>query len=170
MHLAGWELFRQSCCREWGTNSFFPAISQNAENDFRKLYSHFVVVLRSFSSKFPVGCPWRHFWARHSDTAIVPRISRELQSTRCFVKIKHCIERIKQYKIDDIIVSRALARVCLLFCIVFFPQTGHQGEGRGEGFLNKVFAELLSLKDQALYTLLIYIPLLIKQITGQLMA
>ena len=54
-----------------------------------------------------------------SDTAIVPRISRELQSTRCFVKIKHCIERIKQYKIDVIIVSKALARVCLLFCIVF---------------------------------------------------
>ena len=31
-----------------------------------------------------------------------------------FVKIKHCIERIKQYKIDDIIVSKALACVCLL--------------------------------------------------------
>ena len=49
------------------------------------------------------------------------------------------------------------------FCFVlFFPQTGllsqsyrHQGEGRGEGFLDKVFVELLSLKDPALYTLLI---------------
>ena len=47
-----------------------------------------------------------------SDTAMVPRISRELQATRWF-----CIERIKQNKIDDIIVSKGLACVCLL---VFF--------------------------------------------------
>ena len=57
------------------------------------------------------------------------------------------------------------------FC--FFPQTDlllqsyrHQSEGRGEGFLNKVFAQLLSLKDPAVYTLLISIPLLTKQITA----
>ena len=30
-----------------------------------------------------------------------------------FVKIKHCIQRIKQNKIDDIIVWKALASVCL---------------------------------------------------------
>ena len=108
----------------------------------------------------------------HSDTALFPRISRELQTTRCFVNIKHCIERIKQYKIDDIIVSKALACVCLLF---FSPQTGllsqsyrHQDEGRGEGFPNKVFAELLSLKDQVLYTLLTSIPFLAKRITGHI--
>ena len=62
-----------------------------------------------------------------------------------------------------------------VFPLFFFPQTGllsqsyrHQSEGRGEGFLNKVVAELLSLKDQALYTLLISIPLLTKQITGHM--
>ena len=60
------------------------------------------------------------------------------------------------------------------FCF-FFPQTGllsqsfrHQGEGRGEGFLNKGFAELLSLNDQALYSFLTSIPLLTKQITGDI--
>ena len=44
----------------------------------------------------------------------------------------------------------------------------HQGEGRGEGFPNKVFVELFSLKDPAVYTLLISIPLLTKQITGHM--
>ena len=59
------------------------------------------------------------------------------------------------------------------FFFVFFPQTGllsqsyrHQSKGRGEGFPNKVFAQLLSLKDPAVYTLLISIPLLTKQITA----
>ena len=59
------------------------------------------------------------------------------------------------------------------FCFFFFPQTGllsqsyrHQGEGRGEGFPNKVFVELFSLKDPALYALLISIPVLTKQITA----
>ena len=60
-----------------------------------------------------------------------------------------------------------------MFPFCFFPQTGllsqsyrHQSEGREEGFPNKVFAQLLSLKGPALYTLLISIPLLIKLITA----
>ena len=72
-----------------------------------------------------------------SDTAIVPRISRELQSTRCFVKIKHCIERIKQYKIDVIIVSKALARVCLLFCIVFSHKRDTRARDEERAFWTK---------------------------------
>ena len=52
--VAGWELVRQSCW-EWGTNTFFPAISQNAWHGFRKLYSCFVVVFRSFSQHFLLG-------------------------------------------------------------------------------------------------------------------
>ena len=68
--------------------------------------------------------------------------------------------------------SGILARL-VEWILFFFPQTGllsqsyrHQSEGRGEGFLNKAVAELLSLKDQARYTLLISIPLLTKQITA----
>ena len=62
-----------------------------------------------------------------------------------------------------------------MLAFFFFPQTGllsqcyrHQGERREEGFPDKVFAELLSLKDPALYTLLISIPVLTKQITGHM--
>ena len=44
-----------------------------------------------------------------SDTAIVPRIGRELQTTRCF-----CKNQTLHDKIDDIIVWKALASVCLL--------------------------------------------------------
>ena len=69
---------------------FFPAIPQNAENGFRKLYSHFVVVFRSFSQNFPLGAPDVTFnlSLTDSDTVIsmVPRISRELQTTRCCCK------------------------------------------------------------------------------------
>ena len=72
-----------------------------------------------------------------SDTAMVPRISRELQSTRCFVKIKRCIERIKQYKIADIIVSKALARVCLLFCIVFSHKRDTRARDEERAFWTK---------------------------------
>ena len=36
---------------------FFPAISQNASNGFRKLYLRFVVAFRSFSQNFPLGAP-----------------------------------------------------------------------------------------------------------------
>ena len=60
-----------------------------------------------------------------------------------------------------------------MFAFCFFPQTGllsqsyrYQAEGREEGFLDKVFAQLLSLRGPALYTLLISIPLLTKQITA----
>ena len=54
MHLPGWELFQQSCW-EWGTDKFSPAISQNALNGFRNLYSCFVVVFTSFSQNFPLS-------------------------------------------------------------------------------------------------------------------
>ena len=93
-----------------------------------------------------------------SDTAIsiVPRISRELQSTRCFVKIKHCIERIKQYKIDDIIVSKALARVCLFF-VLFFPTNGTPGRGTRRGLSEQSFCRTLKPKGSStLYPFDIY--------------
>ena len=51
VYLADQELFHQSSW-EGGTDLFLVAISKNAENGFRKLYSCFVVVL-----KFPVECP-----------------------------------------------------------------------------------------------------------------
>ena len=37
--------------------NFLPAISQNALNGFKKLYSCFVVAFRSFSQNFPLGAP-----------------------------------------------------------------------------------------------------------------
>ena len=61
--LAGNSALHQSCW-QWGTDKFFPAISQNAWNSFRCLYSCFFVVFKSFSQNFLLGAPvyWKTTW------------------------------------------------------------------------------------------------------------
>ena len=60
--VAGWELFHQSCW-EWGTDNFFPAISQNAWNSLRKLYSRFVVLFLGLFLKISRWVPLSLFAA-----------------------------------------------------------------------------------------------------------
>ena len=75
--LAGNSALHQSCW-QWGTDKFFPAISQNASNSFRYLYSCFFVVFKSFSQNFLLGAPV--YWKTTSKWfKILRRPSRSLR-------------------------------------------------------------------------------------------